>query len=87
MYVPGALLVSDWFDATKSLLGDIGTFTKCLSNIWCAWSVHKPPVARDDRTISTMGLTGMSISTANMSAFRTLIREKVGSVGGDKTRG
>ena len=47
----------------------------------------KTSAAGDDATVSTMGLTGMSINTADISAFRTLIREEVGSVGGDKGRG
>ena len=41
MYVPGALLVSYWPDVTKYLLGHIGTCIKCLSDIWCAWSVYE----------------------------------------------
>ena len=47
----------------------------------------KTSAAGDDGTVSTMGLTGMSINTADISAFRTLIREEVGSVGGDKALG
>ena len=41
MYVPGAFLASYWPDVTKCLLGHIGTCTKCLSDIWCAWSVQR----------------------------------------------
>jgi hypothetical protein len=47
----------------------------------------KPPTAEDDGTVSTMWMTGISISTVNMSAFCTLIQEEVGSVRGDKTHG
>ena len=64
---------------------NITTLTRMAGGIPSPTS--KTSATGDNRTVSTVGLKGMSINTTDILAFRTLIQEEVEPVGGDKARG
>jgi hypothetical protein len=88
-------LVKRVMDTDKTWVLNFSAATRTTINITTLMCIiggttlpaSKPSAAGDNGTVSTMGVTGMSIRTINMSAFYTLVQEKVGSFGGDKKRG
>ena len=74
-----------------NLLASLWTALKITTRTHMAGEMPSPaskiPATGDYRTVFTMGPMGMFINTADISAFYSLVREEVESIGRDKTSG